>query len=212
MSTHYLVSVFDNKIKNVLTPDVNGKTTITGNYVIRVPNDCVVQNPTSVNNLLTQKYASMLASHGLFSAIVYDDMLDDTGVDTGSSSQVILGDNGTNALYADGGVLTSTTSSFGWGGVGDGPAQALVLFEVYRYEDSVVDGLYVRKYVEDVADLASIDCEVSFNGGSTWIACANGTLITIPLVGRGSDVVVRFSHSVAASNPRLGLGSWAILF
>lgn len=211
MSTHYLVSVFDNKIKNVVTPDANGKSRITGNYVIRVPDDCVVRNPTDVSNLLTQKYASMLSAHGLFSAISYDDMLDDTGVNPGDSEGVILGENGTNAIYPGGGVLASTYSSFAWGGVGDGPAQALLLFEIFSYEDSIdpSTGLYVRKYVELSSGITS---EITFNGGSNWVSAANGSLATIPLAGRGSDVGVRFTNNGAPSSVRIGLGSWAVLF
>ncbi len=49
MSTHVLVGLFDDQINGVLTTSgTPPMSTITGNYVIRVPDDIPVRNPTSV--------------------------------------------------------------------------------------------------------------------------------------------------------------------
>ncbi len=211
MSTHYLISAFDDQIRSVTVPNSLGKTEVTGNYVVKVPDDCVVRNPTSLADLLTQKYASMLASHGLFSSVVYDDCLDNTEVDFASSTAIQAGSGGSIMIYPDVGRLFSTSTSFVWGGGGAGPAQALLLWDLFLYEDTLVQGVLTRTYVEVPSSTTDIEAQVSFNGGTTWTYGTYGNLVNIDVADRGSDVSIKFAN-IAGSGPRIGLGSWAILF
>lgn len=212
MSTHYLISLFDDTINDVVNPDpTTGESPITGNYVIRVPDEIVVKNPTSVANLLSQKYASKLANHGLFSTIHFDDMLDAADLNAGASSGVCLGTKGCNSLFP-GGVMLSTVSNFIWGGPGAGPSQAIITWEVFRYTDAdPISGAYTRKYREVSTTLAPIQAEVSFNGGANFIVASDNNLITITAPQQGPNLVVRFTH-LATDQLRYWIGSWAVLF
>lgn len=212
MSTHYLVSAFDNKIRSVVSPDSLGKSTITGNYVVKVPDDSVVRNPTDLSNLLTQKYQSMLASHGLFSSIVYDDCLSESDVNVANCDGVQLGASGSFQIYPDG-MLETNLSSFVWAGGGAGPAQVLMLWDLFTYEDSYVqNNRYERKYVELPSSMSDFEVQVSFNNGATWTYATHANLTNIALADRGSDLIVRCYNIAAMTSPRIGLGSWAILF
>lgn len=210
MSTLYLLSLFDDKITDVLYTTT---APITGSYVVRVPDDVVVKNPTGVSNLIAQKYASILAGMGLFGQVLYDDMLDTADINLVSSSGVTLGRKGMVSLY-DGGVLTSTTSAFTWGGPGAAPSQAIVTWEVFKYEDTDdADAPYVRKYEEVSTSPATspLTAEVSFNGGGTWTTVTDKNLVTIAAPDQGTSLVVRFTHDGTPSG-RFFVGSWAVLF
>ena len=60
MSTLYLVNLFNDQINDVMYSS-GDELPITGSYVLRVPDDVVVRNPTDSADILTQKYASILA-------------------------------------------------------------------------------------------------------------------------------------------------------
>jgi hypothetical protein len=227
MSTHYLVSHFDNQINGVVAATgVNPQTTITGNYVVRIPDDVSVKNPTGLADLLTKKYAGILGTYGSFTQVLYDDMLDATGVDTvtlGATTGATLGEKGTIGLYhtnlaatpAHTPQLTTTPQAIIWGGAPPGPAQALLTYELFTYADTDdKDEAYVRAYKELTPDL-DVSVEISFNGGFSFVSTTDKALISVPIPARGSVVVLRFTrltaHGVGVPN-RVLIGSWALLF
>ena len=129
MSTHYLVSLFDDQINGVLAATgAPPMSTVTGNYVIRVPDDVPVKNPTNVADLLNKKYTGILGTHGLFTQIAYDDMLDSLGVNLGASDGITTGDKGVVGIYPTNGAWTpvfqTTPMGVVWGGPPPGPPQA----------------------------------------------------------------------------------------
>jgi hypothetical protein len=210
MSTLYLVSLFTDQVSDVIYSDGVPKR-VTGNYVIRVPDDVIVKNPTSISNLLTQKYASILANNGLFGQVIYDDMLDTVDINSVQSSGVTLGTKGMNSIY-DGGTLTTDVFPFTWGGPGSGPSQSIMTYEVFQYIDS--DGKttpYERSYQEVAPGDAPISVQVSFNGGANWMSVTDKNLINVSLSNQGANLVVRFIHTGTPSG-RYFIGSWAVLF
>lgn len=218
MSTHVLVGLFDDQINGVLTASgTPPMSTITGNYVIRVPDDIPVRNPTSVADLITKKYAGTLGMHALFTQIIYDDMLDGLGMNAGASNGITLGDRGTCGLYPVNGAVIPIlqTAPYGivWGGTPPGPAQAIVTYELFEYVDVDDKGLvYVRKYREVTPD-TNVSVQVSFNGGTTFFAATDKALVSIPLVSRGTSVVLKFTRTTSiATKGRVLIGSWAVLF
>jgi len=227
MSTHYLISHFDDQINGVVAATgVNPQTDITGNYVVRIPDDVSVKNPTSLANLLTKKYQGILGTYGSFTQVVYDTMLDATGVDNTSellTTGVTLGDKGTIGLYHTSlsnptphtPMLTTTPEAIIWGGAPPGPAQALLTYELFTYVDTDdKDSAYVRSYKELTPDV-DVSVEVSFNGGSSFVATTDKALISVPIPSRGTSVVLRFTRLTAHGGgvpDRVLIGSWAVLF
>jgi len=221
MSTQYLVSLFDDAINGVVSASGAALTPVTGNYVVRVPDDVAVRNPTNLSDLLTKKYTGILGSHGLFTQIVFDDMLDATGVNTGLTTGVTLGDKGTVGLYhtnlaaAHTPVLQTTPQAIIWGGPPPGPPQGLVTYELFTYVDTDdKDEVFVRTYKELVPDL-DVSVEVSFNGGVTFVATTDKSLVSLTLPDQGTSIVLRFTRLTAHGTgvpDRVLIGSWAVLF
>jgi len=213
MSSFYLLSLFNDSLSHVVNPDpITNDAEITGNYVIRVADDVVVHNPTSVSDLLNQKHASMLASMGLFGQILYDDLLDVSGVNTASSTGVTLGSKGMISLFS-GGQLVSSPSGFTWSGSGSGPSDAMMTWEIFTYVDTdSASSAYIRKYQEVPTSVAPITAEISFNGGGNWQTVTDKSLITVPPASQGTNLIVRFNHTGPAISARYFVGSWAVLF
>jgi len=218
MSIHYLVSMFNDEINDVVTASGSPPTSpVTGNYIIRVPDDVSVQNPTSLANLLTKKYTGILGSYGLFTQITYDDFQDGTGIDYANSSGVLSGARSTVGLYPTHGgvdsVLQSTPNGIVWGGPGAGPSQAILTYEVYEYVD--VDDKtqpFTRSYRELTVD-TDTTAEVSFNNGGTWMPVQDKVLLNIPVLSRGIQLVVRFTRVTDVDvRGKVMLGSWAVLY
>jgi len=218
MSTHYLVSLFDNQINGVIVPSAAPPmSTTTGNYVVRVPDDVPVKNPTNLADLLTKKYAGILGTHGLFTQIAYDDMLDSLGTNFVLSRGITAGDKGVIGIYPTNAgwipLYQSTPLGVVWGGAPPGPPQALVTYELFEYVDTDDKNLtYVRKYREVPVDV-DVLVEVSFNGGATFVPTTDKALVSIPLAARGVSIVLRFTRTTSiASRGRVLIGSWAVLF
>lgn len=218
MSTHYLISLFNDEINDIVAASgTPPQSQITGNYVVRVPDDVSVQSPVDLADLLAKKYAGILGSFGLFTQIVYDDMLDGSGVDTANSTGVILGKKGMVGLYPEHGahtpVLRTTPYGIVWGGPGAGPSQATLTYELFEYVDvDDKDQPFQRYYREVTADL-DVTVEISFDNGTNWLSVTDKTLITVPTPNLGTQVVLRFTRGTDIdARGRVFLGSWAVLF
>jgi hypothetical protein len=218
MSTHYLVSHFTNEISDVVASlGSPPQTKITGNYIVRVPDDVSVQNPTNLADLLTKKYAGILGSYGLFTQVIYDDMLDESGVDNGNSTGVTLGKNASIGLYPQHGAQTPViqTTPYGivWGGPGSGPPQAVVTYELFEYVDADDKDEPYQRFYREVPVGVDVDVEISFNNGGAYMAVTDKNLLTIPVPNQGTQVILKFTRTTDIdSKGRILLGSWAVLF
>lgn len=214
MSTHYLVSHFNDDINDVVTPtSVPASTLLTGNYIVRVPDDVPVQNPTDVSDLITKKYAGILGTYGLFTTIAFDDMLDGTGVDFTNSTGVTAGENGTVGIYPKNTVhipvLQTTTETI----TGPAPTQTLLTYELFEVVDSDdKDTPYQRTYQEVTPDV-DVLAQISFNNGVDFVSTLDKAVINIPGAAQGTDLVLRFTRQTdIGTRGRVFLGSWAVLF
>lgn len=218
MSSHFLIDLFNDNINGVVaTQTLPPVTQSTGNYIISVSDDVAVRDPIDLADLLTKKYLGILANHGLFTQISYDAMLDATNIDFANSQEIFTGEKGCIGLYPKVGAREPTlqTTAYGitWAGPGAGPAQAMVNYEVFTYTDTDPwNGAYQRSYQEESPDL-DVSLEVSFDGGLNFISAMDKSLVTIPTPSRGTQVVLKFTRTSSVSaNPRIFIGSWAVLY
>lgn len=217
MSTHYLINQYNDEINDVVASlGVPPQTQITGNYVVRVPDDVIVQNPTDLPDLITKKYAGILGTYGLFTQIAYDDMLDESGVNLANSTGVLVGKNGAVALYPTDvqvPVLETVPLGITWGGPGAGPAQATLTYELFEVVDSDARTSAFQRSYREVAPDVDVTAEVSFDGGVNFISATDKALLTIPNGSQGTQVILRFTRVTDVTvRGRVFIGSWALLF
>jgi hypothetical protein len=219
MSTHYLVDLYNDSINDVITAQGSPLTSaVTGNYVVRVEDGVPVRNPTDLADLLTKKYVGLLGTHGLYTQITYDDMLDPSSVNYTVSTGVFSGLKGAIGIYplVTGNptpLLRTTNHSLTWGGPGVGPTQALLVYELFEYVDTDARGAQFQRSYREVDPDVDVSVEVSFNGGSTWISAHDSDFISIPLVDRGTTLTLRFTRTTdISSRGRVFVGSWAVLY
>ncbi len=224
MSKHYLLDIHQTdpgqKLQEVYIPDA-GVSYIDGTYVVRVSDDIVIPDTTyTAADLITAKYAGMLANSGLFTRIVYDDMLDAVGINMGVSTGISTGMRGVCSLYPYSFWSTPgfpvPTMQMNMVGLATTPTQCEVHWELFKYGGWDVSSApsgnhaYRRSYEEVDESSAPVTCEVSFNNGSTWLVATPGDVLNIPLADQGNQLIVRFTRGF--SNDRLYLGSWAVLY
>lgn len=220
MSTLYLIDLFSDTINDVLTSRGVTPTRITGNYVVRVDDDIPVRDPVDLADLLNQKYQGILGTHGLFTDIAYDDMLDAAGVNLTLSRGVCTGDKGSVGLYptddfttATPPVLQTNPHGFIWSGSGAGPVQAIVTYELFTYVDDDPAGEPFQRSFQELPPDTDVEVEVSFDGGATFFSTMNRALVSIPITSRGTQVVLRFTRTTPVSSAsRVFIGSWAVLY
>jgi hypothetical protein len=219
MSTHYLIDLFDDSINDVITAQGTPPTSaVTGNYVVRVDDGVPVRNPTTLADLLSKKYLGLLGTHGLYTQIAYDDMLDPISVNYTLSTGIFSGFKGSVGIYplAAGNpvpALRTINHPIVWVGPGVGPVQALLVYELFEYVDTdVKDDPFQRSYREVTPD-ADVSVEVSFNSGASFLTVLDSDFFNIPLADRGASLTLRFTRLTDASvRGRVFVGSWAVLY
>jgi hypothetical protein len=210
-AVHYLVDLYDSPLSSAKINDVIAATTgtseINGNLVVRVPGDVSVQNPADLADLLTQKYAGLLAAYAGFTEIVWDDLLDPLHVDlTYAGYSGKSGDRSTVAINPGAQFQSTLISPV----PGVAPSQAVVTWESFKYvDDNPRDGRLIRWYCGLFSDDVSA-CEVSFNGGISFYGVTDGGVVNIPLASQGTDFIIRITNTSA--DEVLHLGSWAVLY
>ncbi len=225
MSKHYLLDIHQTdpgeKLNEVCIP-ASGTSYIDGSYVVRVSDDITIPDTTyTAADLITAKYAGMLANSGIFTRIVYDDMLDATGIDMVNSTGISTGVRGVCSLYPYSFWSTPgfpvPTMQMNAVFVPPVPVvtQCEVHWELFKYGGWDVSHLppfhAYRRYYEEVDETsAPVTCEVSWNNGSTWLTALPGDILNIPPADQGASLIVRFIRGW--SNDRLYLGSWAVLY
>src|SRR5574343_1309488 len=209
-AVHYLVDLYDVPIASAKINDViaatAGASAVNGNFVVRVPGDVSVHDPTDLTDLLAQKYAGLLAANAGFTEVIWDDLLDAGHVDTAATNvEGRFGDRGT-IVVNPGKVFQSTLIS---PIPGVAPAQAVVTWETFEYVDTDTPlGRITRTYGGTWADLVST-CEVSFDGGVSFFAVTDGGVVNIPLVSQGTNFIIRITNTTASP---IHLGSWAVVY
>lgn len=205
MSTHYLIDLHASILANSriigVVPASATPTPTNGKFVIRVPDGVEVGDPTTLSNLLTAKFGGLLSYYAGFSNILYDDFVDETGIDLVNSTGIFVGARGAVSLLGAASTLhTTMTTLF------SPPAQALVTYEVYQYlQTDVWSDTFQRWYQEEGA--SNLGCQVSFNNGATWTTLYDGVVADIALADQGTQMIVKFSGGAS----RYNLGSWAVL-
>ncbi len=211
MSAHYLVDIFSTPISTAPINDVryptDGQSVVNGNFVVLVPDNVSVQLPTDLSDLITKKYAGLLASYAGFTTIVRDDLLDSTGIDFGSpnTTKGFFGERGSISLSV-GGSLQSVVEP-----LGSTPTQVVVTWELYYYvESNPIDGPIVHTFSELSTDSSNATVQVSFNGGVTFTSVTDGFVLNIALADQGSDFVFQITN--ATPDSRIWVGSWSVIF
>lgn len=217
MSVIYLVDTQVTPITNsrivdvILNPSATGEVRVDGLTPIRIPDGVRVVDPTSFSDLLTQKYAGILAQYPGFTNIIFDDLLDATGVQIAAPPSDMR-KSGERATV--GGAFNATAvdvSAFGT------LTQCVLVYEQFfwRYVDDK-NGRIARYYVES-PPVAAHQVSVSANGGTDENLALSGDLVAFDLDEQGDSVQVEFKTAIGqagtnAEGRLLQVGSWAVIY
>jgi len=208
MATLYLVDGFANPISSAGITDVRQGTTapLAGNFIVKVPDYLSVQNPTDATDLVLKKHQALLAYYAGTTNVAYDDLFDLTSVDL-AAAQVggVFGDRNIVSVYS-GARFQSTAVTLALA-----PAQAYITWETFIVTlDDPSEGRAVPAYSEMSMGFT---CEVSFDNGAHFYTTTDGALLNIPVVGQGTDFIIRLTYTVPLSPPiPLRVGSWAVIY
>jgi len=213
VSTLYLIDghnavLADSEINDTIPLEAGETQVINGSFVIKVPFGIPIDGtPEDLAELETQKFAGLLAFFPGFTYIDYDDGLDAAGWDTSASQGVRLGSRMCNSI-ADTGTLQANAVTL----TGPAPSTAIITWEVFSLTragsaDDPKDGIFERHFTEE--DASNLQCQVSFDNGSSWNVVTDGVLFSIPLTDQGTDFLIQFT---TATSGRFWLGSWAVLY
>jgi hypothetical protein len=209
MGTVYLVdahnlTLADSEINDTIPLEYGDTLPIMGSFPVSIPFGVPVDgNPSDLTDLITKKYTGLLAYYPGFTYIDYDDCLDATGWDTSLYEGYTLGERLTTSIY-DTGTLQSNAVTL----TGTAPSEALVTWDVFQLtRANPKDGILVREYQE--VDAANLQCQVSFDNGSSWQIVIDGVLFSIPPASQGTNFIIQFT---TATSGRYWLGSWAVLY
>lgn len=199
--------LLDSEINDTIPVETGDTQNINGSFPVNVPFGVPIDGtPANITELLTQKFAGLLAFYPGYTYINYDEGIDLSGWDAANSTGVGLGSRGTTHI-ADGGLLRSNSVSLS----GSDPTQAITTWEVYEVTgfstENDKDGAKVRRYEE--ADPSDLLVTVSFNNGAGWTVATDGVQFNVAVSNRGTDCIIRMSNS---SGKRLWVGSWAVIY
>lgn len=202
MSTYYLFDLHRADVDLLTARPVDVATTtplspslrVDGLTPIRVPDGVRVANPANLGELLTQKHTGLLAQYPGFQNIVFDDLLDASGIDATTVDSARLGSRSTI-----GGSFRSLPIDLS----GFILSQFVVVYEAYRWQYvDARDARVERHYVEE--DATAFSVSVSADGGGTFVETTSGAIATFDPSSTGSSLVV------GVGAPRSG--SWAVIY
>ena len=217
MSTYYLFDmhvpvISDARLVDVVTTSADAiELRVDGLTPIKVPEGVRVINPTSLTDLLEQKYAGLLAQYPGFGSIIYDSLLDATGIQPPSSDDLLpLTKTGSRSTI--GGPFKSSLLAPGMDVSPSVISQCVLVYEHYtwRYVDPR-DGRVERYYVEESDQNLS---SVSVNGGATFQTTTSGSLVSFLPGDQGSVLQVSLLEggSTLSNNRLICTGSWAVIY
>lgn len=216
MGTLYLVDshtpvLLDSEINDTIPVESGQTQAINGSFPVNVPFGVPIDGtPTNLTDLLSQKFAGLLAAYPGYTSIDYDEGIDDSGWDTSTAIGVTIGKRGATCIRRGfSSVIISNTVVLGWV-----PAGAILTWEAFSISGPIVDdakdGILTRSYEE--VDSSEIDAYASFDGGTSWVSSiADGVYFSIPAWQQGSNFKIRFNYSSGAAE-RLWIGSWAVIY
>lgn len=213
MATFYL---FDMHVPNladarlvdvVSTSPSDPEIRVDGLTPIKVPDGVRVVNPTSLTDLLAQKYAGIHAMYPGFGSIIYDDLLDGTGVEPSGDLSI------TGARGSVGGHVITSLADPNADVTPSVISQCIFVCEefAWRYVDPR-DGRLERHYIEHPE--AAVSHGISVDGGANFTAATSGAVVTFPPGMQGSIVQIKFfNFDQAGINDRVRrIGSWAVIY
>ncbi len=210
MPTLYLINAHNSTLASSeindtvnLAPGYTESRALRGSFGVSVPFDISLATvPTNLNDLITKKYAGMLAAYPGYENIIYDEQTDANGwsFPPGVGTAICTVGERQNTSVSTGGTIQSTTVA-----LGSTPQAAIIRWEAFTYGYSDTLG---RTYTE--ADPALFNVTVSFNNGSTWASVTNRIFYSIPLVDQGSNFRIRIARNAGAT--KVHLGSWAVIY
>jgi hypothetical protein len=213
VSLLFLIDMFANPVSGagilaVVEPPFSQEV-MNGSFVIRVPNNVQVKNPTNVSDLITQKYQGLLAAHSPLPNITFDDLLDATHVDP-TSGPGVFGERGTISLGPGGTFFSIINAGAGTTLTGPAPVQALVTWEVFSVTDAdPSSGMLQRTYTELPSTPSNLTCQVSFNGGTTYIPATDSSILYVAPANQGTAFIIQLQN---VTQERLYIGSWSVLY
>jgi len=216
MSTHYLFDahtapIGDSKLREVsFQAGTAAVINITGAFPVQVDDHVQLDNSIlTLSDVLTEKYAGLLATYPGFTRITFDDLLDAANVDTSGPSSTTNMQTGERYAMnlAPGGVLQSTAVAL----TGPDPTEAIVVWETFINDgtshttrDERGRVLYEQK--NDTGATAS----VSFDGGANFNSVTSGGLLSIPLAQRGLSFIIRLTNALGFET--VYPASWAVIY
>jgi len=214
MPTLYLVNAHNNVL---LSSEINDTVNLAagysesrslrGSFAVSLPFDIPLDGvPSDLNDLITKKYAGMLALYPGYQNILFDEQIDASDwlfPPTAGTAICSVGER-QNTSVTTGGTLESVAAA-----LATVPQIVIVRWEafVYGYDD-VTGTQPSRTYTE--VDPSVFDVTVSFNGGATWESVINGMLFSVPLGSQGSSFKIRIQRN--GGPLRAQLGSWALIY
>jgi len=200
----------DSEINDTIPIEMGDTQILNGSFLVNVPFEAPMDGTCSnLTDLLTKKFAGILATYPGYTYINYDEGIDSLGWDASVSSGVRVGSRCTTNILP-GGYLTSNAVT-----LSAVPSVAILTWEVFSIEGQLTenpkDGVLVRRYTE--LDPASLTPWASFDGGSSWVSSiSEGVQFSIPVWSQGSDFMIRFANPSPPSTERYWVGSWAIIY
>jgi hypothetical protein len=209
MSTHYLIDANTPILANSEINDVRyapEDVVLGGNFCIPLPDGISIgpTDPTDLTDLLTKKYAGLLAAHPLYTNIAFESFISAPSVDLANSSLLAVGDRCTTKFLSDTSVYRSVMT-----GLASSPTQAVVIFDMFFSGGPNPAGDRATRLFEVVPSTTFGTLEVSFDNGVTWLTTTTGALLNIPVPSQGSFFILRFTGT---STKDFGLGSWAVIY
>lgn len=216
MGTLYLIDqhntvLADSKINDTLSVtsgvSFTGVQATRGSFVVNVPYEVPMDGvPEDLDDLITKKYAGILALYPGYSNILFDEQIDATGWSFPPATGIpicTVGERQSTSVSLGGTLDSSITSLVST------PGAAIFRWEAFQYiYDSDPVQTVDRRYNE--IDPAQFGVTASFNNGANFNTVTNGVLLSIPLANQGNQFKIRFQHPSGAS--RLWLASWSLIY
>jgi hypothetical protein len=93
---------------------------------------------------------------------------------------------------------------------GTAPTQALATWEVFTVADTDPSGtLFQRTYVEQPSLPTYATCQVSFNGGTSYVPTTDSTIINVLSSDQGTAFILQLTN---VTTGRLFVASWALIY
>lgn len=208
--SYYLLDQFTTPKTSAPILDVvessTGQVVTNGSFIIRVPTPLRVSpSPATLSNLLTAKYAALLAKYPAYTRITYDAMLDATGVNLATPPSGFFGERGTVSIKT-GTTLQSVATAL----TGGAPTSAMIVYELFTYTYSdPKGGRLIRTYNQLASTTGNATVTASFNNGSTYIGMTDSVNVSIGGGDQGTNFILRIAN---ISGAMAYVGSWAVLY